>query len=40
VAEPPEDRPPDLGAAGAAMREEWRTEQESETRDAAEHWQH
>ena len=34
------DRPPDLGASGAAMREEWRAEQESVTRDAAEQWRH
>jgi hypothetical protein len=31
---------PDLGATGAAMREEWRTEQEALTGDAAEHWRH
>ena len=35
-----QDRPPDLGAAGAAMREEWRAEQEAATRDAAEQWRH
>jgi hypothetical protein len=29
-----------LGAAGAAMREEWRAEQDAETRDAAEQWRH
>jgi hypothetical protein len=34
------ERPPDLGAAGAAMREEWRAEQEAATRDAAEQWRH
>ncbi|HEX4491343.1 MAG TPA: hypothetical protein VH914_09090 [Acidimicrobiia bacterium] len=31
---------PDLGASGAAMREEWRAEQESITGDAAEQWRH
>ena len=35
-----EDDAPDLGAAGAAMREEWRAEQESVTHDAAEQWRH
>lgn len=37
---PDDPRPPDLGAAGAAMREEWRAEQDATTRDAAEQWQH
>jgi hypothetical protein len=31
---------PDLAATGAAMRAEWRAEQEAATRDAAEAWQH
>jgi hypothetical protein len=31
---------PDLAGTGASMREEWRTEQEAATRDAAESWQH
>jgi hypothetical protein len=35
-----EDRAPDLGATGAAMREEWRSEQEAVTSDAAEQWRH
>jgi len=35
-----QSRPPDLGASGAAMREAWREEQESVTRDAAEQWRH
>jgi hypothetical protein len=35
-----QDPPPDLGAAGAAMREEWRAEQESVTDDAVEQWRH
>jgi hypothetical protein len=34
------DAPPDLGAAGAAMREEWRAEQEAATQDAVEQWRH
>jgi hypothetical protein len=38
--DPPDDTPPDLGATGAAMREEWRTEQEAVTDDAAEQWRH
>jgi hypothetical protein len=39
--EPTEDLAhPDLAATGAAMREEWRAEQEAATRDAAEDWQH
>jgi hypothetical protein len=38
---PPDDNtPPDLGATGAAMREEWRTEQVAATDDAAEQWRH
>lgn len=37
---PDDARPPDLGASGAAMREAWREEQESVTRDAAEQWRH
>ena len=41
-AAPEDDQPPppDLGAAGAAMREEWRAEQESVTDDAVEQWRH
>jgi hypothetical protein len=31
---------PDLGATGAAMREEWRAKQEAVTNDAAEQWRH
>lgn len=31
---------PDLGATGAAMRAEWRAEQEAAARDAVEAWQH
>jgi hypothetical protein len=38
--QPRDERPPDLGATGAAMREEWRSEQEAATRDAAEQWRH
>jgi hypothetical protein len=38
--QPDEAPPPNLGASGAAMREEWRAEQESATRDAAEQWRH
>jgi hypothetical protein len=30
---------PDLGPVGAAMRAEWRAEQDAAARDAAEHWQ-
>ena len=37
---PDDNNPPDLGATGAAMREEWRTEQEAATDDAAEQWRH
>jgi hypothetical protein len=37
---PRDETPPDLGATGAAMREEWRTEQEAATEDAAEQWRH
>jgi hypothetical protein len=35
-----DERPLDLGATGAAMRDEWRTEQEAATHDAAEQWRH
>jgi hypothetical protein len=38
--DPGESAVPDLGAAGAAMREEWRAEQESATQDAVEQWRH
>jgi hypothetical protein len=31
---------PDLAATGASMREEWRSEQEAATKDAAEAWAH
>jgi hypothetical protein len=31
---------PDLGATGAAMREEWRAEQDAAIDDAAEQWRH
>jgi hypothetical protein len=34
------DDVPDLGDAGASMREEWRDEQESVTQDAIEQWRH